>query len=210
MNFALAGNFNSRLNLDIREDKGWTYGIRGGFAPSYKSLDGYYSISAGVLKRATDSAVIEVIDHVLRYKNNGMSEDEFKFTKSALLASEALGYESIGQKAGYLANLASRGLDEKVANERTKIIQNITLKELNDLAATKFKTDQLMVVAAGDLEVIQPKLEALGMGKMQVLSKDGSGKIKYLKAGSTKLPIKPSATTGKPYTQPHLAPNPGK
>ena len=210
MNFALAGNFNSRLNLDIREEKGWTYGIRGGFAPAYKNLDGYYSISAGVLKRATDSAVIDVIDHVLKYKNNGMTEDEFKFTKSALLASEALGYESIGQKAGYLANLANRGLDEKVANERTKIIQNITLKELNDLASTQFKTDQLMVLAAGDLEVIQPKLEALGMGKMQVLGKDGSGKIKYLKAGSTKLPVKSSTNTSKPYTQPHLSPNPGK
>jgi len=158
MNFALAGNFNSRLNLDIREEKGWTYGIRGGFAPAYKNLDGYYSISAGVLKRATDSAV----------------------------------------------------LDEKVANERTKIIQDITLKELNELASTQFKTDQLMVLAAGDLEVIQPKLEALGMGKMQVLGKDGSGKIKYLKAGSTKLPTKSTTNSTKPYTQPHLSPNPGK
>ncbi len=210
MNFALAGNFNSRLNLDIREDKGWTYGIRGGFSPAYKSLEGSYSISAGVLKRATDSAVVEVINHILTYKNTGMTEDEFKFTKSALLASEALGYESIGQKAGYLANLAIRGLDEKVANERTQIIQNITLKEINELAATQFKTNQLMVVAAGDLEVIQPKLEALGMGKMQVLGKDGSGKIKYLKAGTTQLPIKQNATSGKPYNQPHLAPNPSK
>jgi len=210
MNFALAGNFNSRLNLDIREDKGWTYGIRGGFAASYKNMEGSYTISAGVLKRATDSAVVEVIDHVLKYKNKGLTEEEFKFTKSALLASEALGYESIGQKAGYLVNLATRGLDEKVANERTKIIQNITIQELNELAATQFKTNQLMVVAAGDLEVIQPKLEALGMGKMQVLGKDGSGKIKYLKAGTTQLPMKAESINGKPYSQPHLAPNPSK
>ena len=135
---------------------------------------------------------------------------KFKFTKSALLASEALGYESIGQKAGYLVNLATRGLDEKVANERTKIIQNITIQEINELAATQFKTNQLMVVAAGDLEVIQPKLEALGMGKMQVLGKDGSGKIKYLKAGTTQLPVKAESNSGKPYSQPHLAPNPSK
>ena len=54
-----------------------------------------------------------------------------------------------------------------------------------------------MVVVAGDLLEVQPKLEALGMGKMQVLEPTGAGKIKYLKAGTTTLPKKKS-----PYNPP--------
>lgn len=209
MNFAIAGNFNSRLNLNIREDKGWTYGINGRFSASYKQLPGSYTISAGVLKRATDSAVVEIIDELKRYQTTGMTQEEFSFTKSALLASEALDYESIGQKAGYLLNLMNRGLSESIANDRTKIIQNISLGEINELAKTQLKLDQLVVLAAGDMPVIQPKLEALGLGKMQMMNPDGTGKIKYLKAGTTKLPAK-AASTNKPYQQPNLAPNPTK
>jgi len=197
MNFALAGNFNSRLNLNIREDKAWTYGIRGGFSPSYKDLPGTYTISAGVKARATDSAIVEIIDELVRYKNNGITDEEFAFTKSALVASEALEYESIGQKAGYILQMANRNLPVDYADQQLRILQSMTKEQVNSLAKEQLNLDNLVVVVAGDLLEVQPKLEALGMGKMQVLEPTGAGKIKYLKAGTTTLPKKKS-----PYNPP--------
>lgn len=98
MNFVLGGNFNSRLNLKIREDKGWTYGIRGGFSSSYKNMPGFYTVSAGVKAEATDSAINEVLWLMDDFRKNGITDEEFEFTKNALLASQALDYESLSKK----------------------------------------------------------------------------------------------------------------
>jgi zinc protease len=197
MNFALAGNFNSRLNLNIREEKAWTYGIRGGFSSSYKDLPGTYTISAGVKARATDSAIVEIIDELVRYKNNGITDEEFAFTKSALVASEALEYESIGQKAGYILQMANRNLPVDYADQQLRVLQSMTKEQVNSLAKEQLNLDNMVVVVAGDLLEVQPKLETLGLGKMQVLEPTGAGKIKYLKAGSTSLPKKKT-----PYNPP--------
>jgi zinc protease len=197
MNFALAGNFNSRLNLNIREDKAWTYGIRGGFSANYKDLPGTYTISAGVKARATDSAIVEIIDELVRYRNNGITDEEFAFTKSALIASEALEYESIGQKAGYILQMANRNLPTDYADQQLRILQSMTKEQINSLAKEQLNLDNLVVVVAGDLLEVQPKLETLGLGKMQVLEPTGAGKIKYLKAGTTSLPKKKT-----PYNPP--------
>src|SRR5690606_33207597 len=55
MNFVLGGNFNSRLNLTIREDKGWTYGIGSGFTAAPKGYPGYFIVNSSVKAEATDS-----------------------------------------------------------------------------------------------------------------------------------------------------------
>ncbi len=186
MNFALAGNFNSRLNLKIREEKAWTYGIRGNFNPSYENLPGFYTVSAGIKANATDSALSEIIWTVEEFKEKGMTQEEFDFTKSALIASEALDYESLGQKAGFIGQMAARDLPENYTEEQLKILQSISKDELNAIAKKYLNTEEMVIVVAGDMLLLKDRLEKLGMGKVQVLNKDGSGKIKYYKAGSSK------------------------
>jgi zinc protease len=185
MNFALAGNFNSRLNLKIREEKAWTYGINGGFSASYKDLPGYYVISAGINANATDSALSEVIWTLENFRDNGITDEEFNFTKSALIASEALDYESLGQKAGFINQLASRNLPENYTEEQLKILQNMTKEEINALAKKYLSTDNMIIVVAGDMLLLKKRLDQLGLGKVQLLGKDGSGKIKYYKKGQS-------------------------
>jgi zinc protease len=186
MNFALGGNFNSRLNLKIREEKGWTYGIRGGYSASYKDLPGYYTVSAGVKANATDSAINEIIWMLRDFKENGLTDEEFEFTKKALLSSEALDYESLNQKAGFISNIVSRNLPKDYPQKQTQILKNISKDELNALAKKNIDLDRLMVVVSGDMLLLKKRLNKLGLGEIQVLQKDGSGKFKYLKAGKTK------------------------
>jgi zinc protease len=186
MNFALGGNFNSRLNLNIREDKGWTYGIRGSFGREHEDLPGYYTIQTGVKSEATDSAINEILWTIEDYKQNGITDEEFEFTKSALVASQALDYQSLGQKASFMYQMQSRNLPLNFAEEQLKTIKNLTKEEINKLAKEQLKTDQMIIVVAGDMVLLEDRLSDLGFKKITILDKDGTGRVKYLKAGKTK------------------------
>ncbi|MCC7297852.1 MAG: insulinase family protein, partial [Bacteroidia bacterium] len=188
MNFALGGNFNSRLNLNIREDKAWTYGIRSGYGASYENLPGMYTVSAGVKAGATDSAIVEIMKELENYRQNGIKPEEFEFTKAALTASEALEYESMFQKAGFIMSLALRDLPENYPDLQMEVLKNMTLEQVNALAKQNLKTDEIIILVAGDMLLLKDRLEALGYGKIQMLNKKGEGKIKIIKA--TKKPDK--------------------
>jgi zinc protease len=181
MNFSLGGNFNSRLNLNIREDKAWTYGIRSGYSASYEDIPGYYMVSAGVKAKATDSAIKEVVKEMEKYRNTGITQEEFDFTKSALLASEALEYESAGQKAGFILNMAMRNLPEDYNEKQMQMLQSMSRTEINELAKKNLKTDELVIVVAGDMLLLKDRLDKLGYGKVQMLDKTGKGKYKLNK-----------------------------
>ena len=185
MNFVLGGNFNSRLNLKIREDKGWTYGIRGGFSSSYKNMPGFYTVSAGVKAEATDSAINEVLWLMDDFRKNGITDEEFEFTKNALLASQALDFESLSKKAGFMAQMAYRNLPMNYTEQQLEILKSLTKQDLNALAKKYLTLENMVIVVAGDMVLLEDRLEELGLGKLQILEKDGSGKVKRYKKGKT-------------------------
>jgi len=185
MNFVLGGNFNSRLNLKIREEKGWTYGIRGGFSSSYKDMPGFYTVSAGVKAEATDSAINEVLWLMDDFRKNGITDEEFEFTKNALLASQALDYESLSKKAGFMAQMTYRNLPMNYTQEQLDILKSLTKEDLNALAKKYLTLENMVIVVAGDMVLLEDRLEDLGLGKLQILEKDGSGKVKRYKKGKT-------------------------
>ncbi|MBS3913496.1 MAG: insulinase family protein [Bacteroidetes bacterium] len=182
MNFALGGNFNSRLNLNIREDKAWTYGIRSGYQAAYKDLPGSYVVSAGVKAGATDSAIREIMKELERYRNGGITKDEFDFTKQALVASEAMEYESLFQKSQFLLTMAIRNLPEDYPQQQMTVLKGISQEDINKLAKQNLKTDEVIILVAGDMLLLKERLEDLGYGKIQMLDKTGKGKIKIIKA----------------------------
>ena len=185
MNFVLGGNFNSRLNLKIREDRGWTYGIRGGFSSSYKNTPGFYTVSAGVKAEATDSAINEVLWLMDDFRKNGITDEEFEFTKNALLASQALDFESLSKKAGFMAQMAYRNLPMNYTEQQLEILKSLTKEDLNALAKKYLTLENMVIVVAGDMVLLEDRLEELGLGNLQILEKDGSGKVKRFKKGKT-------------------------
>jgi zinc protease len=126
MNFALGGAFNSRLNLNIREDKGWTYGIRSGFRSPSMGYPSSFIVSAGVKASATDSSIIEVLKELKNYAANGITDEELDFTKKSLLGSDALRYESPSDKLGFLSTIVQYNLDRNYNAQRAEIVKNIT------------------------------------------------------------------------------------
>ncbi len=176
MNFPLGGAFNSRINLNLREDKGWTYGAR-----SYFSGDeeiGSYTARAGVKAVATDSSVVEFIKEIKEYQKNGISEDELAFMKSSIGQRDARNYETPRQKAGFLRRIVHYDLDRTFVDEQTKIVENITKKELDALAKKYLQPENMYILVVGDEATNRPKLEALGY---EVVILDERGDVKVLR-----------------------------
>ncbi len=173
MNFPFAGAFNSRLNLKLREDKGWTYGARGGF--NGNDYTGSYLFASGIKASATDSALIEIEKEFRKYYENGITNEELTFTKNAIGLSDARKYETLFQKAGFLENISKHDLRADYVDEQMKILNDFDKKNTDVFIKKWLNYDQFNIVLAGDYESLKPKLEAL---KYRVVKIDENGNVK--------------------------------
>lgn len=160
VNYPLGGAFNSRLNLNLREDKGWTYGARSGFGAS--DYSGSFTFSAGIKAMATDSALVEITKEMDGYFKNGMTPEELKFLQNAIGQSDARRYESLDQKARFIRNILEHNLSADFVQQQNKILQGITMNEVNLLAKKWLNPEKMKIVLAGDKDKIVPGLEKLG------------------------------------------------
>ncbi|MBO6515773.1 MAG: insulinase family protein [Bacteroidia bacterium] len=168
MNFALGGAFSSRINLNLREDKGYTYGARSGF--SGNDYYGNYRFSGNIKKEATDSSIMEVMKEISNYKKGGITSDELDFTKSSILLSQALDYETPRQKLGFLANIVDNDLPKGYKDEQIKIINALSKSDVDALAAKYLEPEHMLFVVVGHAYKVKPGLEKLGYGKVKVIT----------------------------------------
>ncbi len=159
-NYALGGAFNSRLNLNLREDKGWTYGARSGF--SGDKYTGEFSFSAGIKAAATDSALTEVLKELKNYAANGINEEEMKFMKSALGQIDAQRYETGFQKAGFIGRILEYNLPADYVDQQNEILKNITKAEIDAIAKKWINADKMNILLVGDKEKVLPTLQKFG------------------------------------------------
>jgi zinc protease len=171
MNFALGGAFNSRLNMNLREDKGWTYGARSAFDGSKQTGD--YEFSSGIRGNATDSALIEIMKELKNYAENGITDEELAFMKSAIGQRDALRYETGFQKAGFIGNILDNDLPADYVDQQNNIIKNITKADIDALAKKWITTDKMNILVVGDKAKILSALEKLGY---EIVELDVDGK----------------------------------
>ncbi|HSU29217.1 MAG TPA: pitrilysin family protein, partial [Chitinophagaceae bacterium] len=160
MNFTLGGGFNSRLNMNLREDKGWTYGARSSF--SGDEYGGDFAFSSGIKADATDSALVEVVKELKDFATNGIKEDELAFLKSAIGQRDALRYETGFQKAGFIRNILEYNLPANYADIQQKILKGMTKKDIDALARKYIKPEKLNMLLVGDKAKVLPGLQKLG------------------------------------------------
>ncbi|MGB0368113.1 MAG: M16 family metallopeptidase [Flavobacteriales bacterium] len=159
MNFNLGGNFNSRINQDLREDKGWTYGTYTYFSGSKKK--GPFAASGAIKREATDSAVAAYISHFKEFSENGITEDELTFLKSSIGQKDALKYEAGYQKTGFLNTILKYDLEGDYTDKQNEILKNLTIEEVNELAAKHIDAEKMAIVVVGDKETIYEGLSKL-------------------------------------------------
>jgi zinc protease len=172
-NYPLGGAFNSRINLNLREDKGWTYGSRSSF--SGDKYSGQFSFSSGIRANATDSALVEVMKEFTNYSKNGITDEELQFMKSAIGQSDARQYETGFQKAGFIGRILEYNLPSNFVEQQNKILSSITKADVNKLAAKWINPNRMNILLVGDKQSILPGLEKLGY---EIIELDVNGNIK--------------------------------
>tara|TARA_B100000989_G_scaffold299056_1_gene292630 strand:+ start:11647 stop:14532 length:2886 start_codon:yes stop_codon:yes gene_type:complete len=169
MNYSLGGAFNSRINLNLREDKGWTYGARSGFSGNDRGSQ--FTASAGIKASATDSAVVEFIKEIKGFQEDGITKDELNFMRNSIGQRDARRYETPFQKAGFLGNIIRYDLDGSYVEKQAEIIQNITREEINALAKKYLNTENTYILVVGDGATNRDRLKALGYEVIDVTEK---------------------------------------
>ncbi|WP_286234072.1 M16 family metallopeptidase [Thalassotalea sediminis] len=165
MNFPLGGAFNSRINLNLREDKGYTYGARSYF--SANKLAGFFTASAEVRADATDKSIVEFVKEIERYATSGITREELAFMRNAINQKDALKYETPRAKLGFLAQILEHDLSPDFVQERVEIVKNISADEINALAKKHLQLQDMLMVVVGDSATLTPQLEALGYQVIQ-------------------------------------------
>jgi zinc protease len=171
MNYALGGDFNSRLNLNLREDKGWTYGARSVFTGDEYSGD--FEFSSGIRADATDSALKEVIRELDNYSQNGISEAELKFMKNSLGQRDARLYETGFQKAGFIGRILDYNLPANYVEQQNKILANLTKEQVDERAKKMLNVGKMNILLVGDKAKIFDGVKKLGY---EIIELDADGK----------------------------------
>jgi zinc protease len=160
MNFVLGGAFNSRINLNLREDKGYSYGAGSGFTGEKDY--GFFAAYAGVRTDATADSIVQFENEIRGYAEGGITEEELSFTRRALGQRDARRYETPFQKLGFLSRILEYDLDESFVDEQNEILAAIGQDEISRTAARHLDMDNMVIVVVGDESVIRPDLEELG------------------------------------------------
>ncbi|MDH3274859.1 MAG: insulinase family protein [Gammaproteobacteria bacterium] len=160
MNFTLGGAFNSRINLNLREDKGYSYGAFSGFNGTKDY--GSFTAQAAVRTDTTGDSIVQFENEIRNYAESGISETELAFTRRAIGQRDARSYETPGQKLGFLAQILDYDLDDDFVDKQKEILAAIGREELSQLAAEQLSMDEMIIVVVGDKQTILPSLEDLG------------------------------------------------
>jgi len=168
MNYKLGGgSFASKLTQELRETKGYTYGVHSGFYGS--SLSGKFMISSGVRSNVTLEAVSLIKDIVTSYQTN-FSEDDLKTTQSFYLKSNARKFETFNAKLSILNDMSEYNLTKSYVLKRAKLVEGLTLNRIKTLADDYLEPDKMIYLVVGDAKTQFERLNALGLGKPVLLN----------------------------------------
>lgn len=167
MNYPLGGAFNSRINLNLREEKGYTYGAGAYFAGSHQP--GPFTAYTSVRADATADAVNEIVKEIRQYREAGPTEEELKFTKNSLLLRDALKYETNTQKAGFLNNILHYKLAENFVEKQKEVLNRMTMENMHAIAEKFLPIERMAIVVAGNAEQVRNDLENLQLGPIHLM-----------------------------------------
>lgn len=170
MNYILGGGgFASRFTQELREGKGYTYGIGSGFSGS--DMPGPFTISSGVRTNVTyESAAL--VKEILEEYPETFTETDLETTKSFLLKSSARRFETLGAKLNMLENISDYGWSPDYVKDQQQIVKDMTIDRISGLAEKYANPDKMIYLIVGDAKTQMDRLEQLGFGAPILISKE--------------------------------------
>jgi zinc protease len=173
LNTMLGGQFTSRLNLNLREEKGYTYGARSSFG--FRRGPGPFTASAGVQTAVTKESVVEFMKELRGVRGERpVTARELEFAKQALVRGFSRGFETPGQIGGRLADVALYGLPLDYFNNYVANVQRVTLSDIERVAQKYLDPARMAILIVGDRREVERGLRSLGdIGAVEVIDADG-------------------------------------
>lgn len=172
VNHLFGGSFNSRINMNLREDKHWSYGVRSSLQPAIGQR-AFMSVSP-VQTDKTREAMQEL---VREYRDiaggKPITVEELKAAVDNNTLGLPGGFETAGQLTSAYTNIVQYGLPDDYYNTYTQKAVSLTPQQANTLAARSFTPDRLVWVVVGDLSKIEPGIRALNIGEVRKIDVDG-------------------------------------
>jgi zinc protease len=170
LNYVLGGNFTSRINLNLREDKGYTYGARSFFEGGVRP--GAFAASAAVATDVTAPALAELLGELERIVD-GITPAELEFARAALTRALQRQYEGSEARLALGDNVSRFGWPDDYPRRRVEILESLGTGELGELARSHVRPSELRVLVVGDRERVRAELEALSRGPVRELDPAG-------------------------------------
>ncbi len=169
-NMVLGGMFTSRLNLNLREEHGFTYGVRSRF--TFRSSPGPFQISTAVGNDVTAPAVREAMRELRKMADHGPTEDEVAAARDYAAGVFGLQLETSGQVATRVNQLLIYGLPDDHYDRYRDNVRAVTVDAAMAAAAKHMRPLEAQIVVVGDAEVIGQPLEDLGLAAVEVVRAD--------------------------------------
>jgi len=171
MNYILGGgSFASKLTQELREGKGYTYGVRSGF--SGDNVSGEFLISSGVRSNVTLEAIALIKELVEQYQTD-FNEKDLATTQSFYLKSNARKFETFNAKLAILQDMSKYNLPANYVLERAELVEGLTLDSVKALAGEYLHPENMIYLVVGDAKTQLPRLKALGLGEPVLLNNNG-------------------------------------
>ena len=172
MNAVLGGEFVSRLNLKLREEKGYTYGARSGF--DWRRGIAPFALRTSVHTAATADAISDCLAELDAIRGaRPPSEREMLLAKASLTRGYPRGFETAEQVARSVARLALYGLPDTYFEEFVPRVQAVDAADVMRVAERHVDPARAVTLVVGDYQAIAGSLRPLGLGEPQLLPADG-------------------------------------
>ena len=166
LNEAIGGGFTSRLNLDLREEKGYTYGIGSRF--EYGRRPGPFVVRTAVKSDVAIPAIREILAQLKRAGAAPLTPEELQRARGSLTRSLPAMFETNGATGSSFGELFAYGLPLDYFRRLPSQLTGVRAADLPPLAKRYFDPASMVVIAVGDRASLQPALDALKLGPLEV------------------------------------------
>jgi zinc protease len=171
MNTALGGLFTSRINLNLRETHGFTYGATSSFV--FRRGPGPFVVGTNVRTDVTAAAVKEILGEMERIRSGEPTPEELAIVKDSIARSLPGCFETTPQAASTAGQLFVHGLPLDYYRALPALVEQVSAADVRRVAQKHLSTENLVIVAVGDRSQIVPQLTAANIAPIEFRNLDG-------------------------------------
>jgi zinc protease len=175
MSAILGGLFNSRLNMKLREEKGYTYGASAGY--DLRRGRGPFAARAAVNTDATVPAVVDILAELDRMRDQSVTDAELKAARDFLVGVFPLRFETPGPVVGALTGLVIHDLPDDELTRYRPSIEAVTVDDVRLAAGEHLDPRRAAIVLVGDADAFGSALDSAGLGVVVVEREDGPAEL---------------------------------